>query len=374
MPLRLMLLVLSGTLAAAEFHVAVDGAPTNDGSRAKPWDLATALAQPPAVRAGDTVWLRGGTYPVVGMLTARLIGTADAPIVVRAAPDERVVLDTGTSPANRIVVLGAHTWYWGFEITSSSPQRWTATYAVDGAAPRGGCIDLGLSGSATGIKLINLMVHDTSAAIGAWSGAVDVEIHGCVIWHNGFDAPDRGHGHGIYAQNERGTKTLSDNLILRQYSHGIHVYGSERASLDGFVIVGNIVLDNGVISTISEATRGILVGGGRVARDPVVRDNFVAYREGGIGIDLGYGQGVQGGEVRDNRIVARMAFALIGEASAITGNHALGALSGLDPARHPDNAWCRERPAGAWVVVRPNRYEPGRAHIAAIDFTGSGEV
>ncbi|HYE08116.1 MAG TPA: right-handed parallel beta-helix repeat-containing protein [Planctomycetota bacterium] len=375
MPPRLvLLLVLSGALAAAEFHVAVDGAPINEGSRANPWDVATALSHPAVVRAGDTLWLHGGTYPVVGMLTARLVGTAEAPIVVRAAPGERVVLDTGANPGNRIAVLGAHAWYWGFEITSSAPERWTATHGVDGHAPRGGCIDVGLSGTATGIKLINLMVHDTAGAIGAWSSAVDVEIHGCVIWHNGFDAPDRGHGHGIHAQNERGTKTLSDNLIVRQYSHGIHVYGSERASLDGFVIVGNIALDNGVISTISEATRGILVGGGRVARDPVVRDNVVAYHDGGIGLDLGYGRGVQGADIRDNRIVARLAFAFIGDADVITGNHVLGALSGVDPSRHPDNAWCRERPSGAWVVVRPNRYEPGRAHIAAIDFTGAGEV
>ncbi len=239
--------------------------------------------------------------------------------------------------------------------------------------PRGGCIDLGLAGTAVGVKLINLMVHDTNGAIGAWTDAVDVEIHGCVIWHNGFDAPDRGHGHGIHAQNQRGVKTISDNLIVRQYSHGIDVYGGAKDALDGVVIVGNIVIDNGVVSTVTGATRGILVGGGRVARDPVVCDNVVAYARGGIGIDLGYGKGVQGAEVRGNHVLAGMAFALIGDASVIAGNHTVGALSGVDPSRYPANAWSHERPAEAWVVVRPNGYERGRAHIAAMVFDGAAE-
>ncbi len=108
---RSSLLVLSGALAAAEFHVAVDGTPTNNGSRGKPWDLATAWSQPLLVRPGDTIWLHEGAYPVIGALTARLSGTPDAPIIVRAARGERVVLDTGDDPDNRISVLGAYTWY-----------------------------------------------------------------------------------------------------------------------------------------------------------------------------------------------------------------------------------------------------------------------
>src|SRR6266508_3813642 len=47
---------------APEFFVSAEGSPSGDGSFAKPWDLATALAGPPDVTPGSTIWLRGGTY------------------------------------------------------------------------------------------------------------------------------------------------------------------------------------------------------------------------------------------------------------------------------------------------------------------------
>jgi hypothetical protein len=38
-----------------------------------------------------------------------------------------------------------------------------------------------------------------------------------LIFYNGWDSPsgDRGHGHGIYTQNQNGTKTLDNNFIFR---------------------------------------------------------------------------------------------------------------------------------------------------------------
>src|SRR4051794_17558684 len=89
--LSLALLCAALPARTAEFHVAPDGRSDGDGSRARPWDLATALAQPPAVRPGDTVWLRGGTYR--GTFTSRLTGAPGAPVTVRQAPGERATVD-----------------------------------------------------------------------------------------------------------------------------------------------------------------------------------------------------------------------------------------------------------------------------------------
>src|SRR3972149_210724 len=47
---------------AAEYYAAPYGTPGGDGSYDNPWDLATALAQPPALQPGDTLWLLGGYY------------------------------------------------------------------------------------------------------------------------------------------------------------------------------------------------------------------------------------------------------------------------------------------------------------------------
>jgi hypothetical protein len=44
-------------------------------------------------------------------------------------------------------------------------------------------------------------------------------VYGCLIYYNGYDATDRGHGHGIYSANAAGnaTKKIRDNMILDQF-------------------------------------------------------------------------------------------------------------------------------------------------------------
>src|ERR1017187_2552640 len=78
----------------AEFIVAPDGGPGGTGSTPSPWSLATALAQPATVHPGDTIWLRGGTYP--GKYVSYLTGTSTAPIVVRSYPGEWAKIDSGS--------------------------------------------------------------------------------------------------------------------------------------------------------------------------------------------------------------------------------------------------------------------------------------
>ena len=92
-----VVVVSASAAAAAEWHVTPAGRPDGDGSRGKPWDIATAFAQPPVVKAGDTIWLHGGTYPLQRALTSRLTGTKDAPIIVRQCLGESATIDVGAS-------------------------------------------------------------------------------------------------------------------------------------------------------------------------------------------------------------------------------------------------------------------------------------
>ena len=78
-------------LLSNQFYVAPDGTPSGDGSINKPWNLQTALSQPAAVKPGDVIWVRGGTY--VGNFQSSLSGTANSPIVVREFSGERATLD-----------------------------------------------------------------------------------------------------------------------------------------------------------------------------------------------------------------------------------------------------------------------------------------
>src|SRR5262245_9409383 len=81
--------------APSGFHVAVDGSPSGDGSASAPWDLPTALLHPSSVKPGDTLFLHGGVY--AGGFVAKLVGTIEAPIVVRSFPGEWAVLDGASS-------------------------------------------------------------------------------------------------------------------------------------------------------------------------------------------------------------------------------------------------------------------------------------
>ncbi|HET6583658.1 MAG TPA: hypothetical protein VFG69_09425 [Nannocystaceae bacterium] len=354
--------------AAAEWHVTPDGAAEGDGSEASPWDLATAMAHPAAVMPGDTIWLHGGTYPIVGGLTGVLVGTLDQPIVMRAVAGERVTLDTGDSAENRIFIEGAYAWYWGFEVTSSAEDR----YADDGnAADRGYSIDAGSSGN-PGIKLINLVVHDTQGAIGFWSGLTDEsEVYGCLIYFNGYDFEDRGHGHAIYTQNVEGAKIVRDNVMFGQYSHGIHAY-TEGGQINDFVMEGNISFENGVVSTISGRTRNLLVGGAPVAENPQLRENYGWFDRGdgdGTSCDIGYGSGTADAIAEGNVCAGGIAFRVDGTPMSIAGNTFVGSVEGLDAGMFPDNdVYPDGAPSGAQSFVRPNAYDPDRAHVVVFNW------
>src|SRR5262249_27350646 len=148
------------------YYAAPDGSSNGDGSLAQPWDLATALSDS-SIGPGDTIWLRGGTYR--GTFTSRLNGSASAPIKVRQYPGERAIIDGGTSHfVNILTVGGSYTWFWGFEIMSSDPNRVsTQTGSNPSDIGRGGGVAIAQdSSTGAGLKFINLIVHDTAQGFG----------------------------------------------------------------------------------------------------------------------------------------------------------------------------------------------------------------
>jgi hypothetical protein len=402
--------------SAAEFYVRPDGSPQGDGSREAPWDLATALSQPEAVQPGDTIWLGEGTYR--GGYTSQLTGTVDAPIVVRGQPGGRVTIDMNPRDERDSAsfnIAGADVVFRDFEVMSSHPVRVTEIAGSWPADIRRGSVDV----RGSRIRLVNLVVHDLAGGFGFWSSGEGGEISGCLIYNNGWRGPDRGHGHGIYAQNALGTKRLADNIIFHQFGYGIHVYGSEKASLKGFEIEGNIVFENGCLAATGNRTTGILVGGGSPAERIAVNDNVVyggnvrlGYTWGAISEDVVCtGNYIDGGlvvrdfrsaRVRENTVVAESNVVQLegaerllldgldwdentyfvtdgrwGECAAIEQNKSRGVtfaewreVTGADGA----STLTRGAPTEPRVVVRPSLYEGGRAHVAVVNPGGLSEV
>ncbi|HXF96521.1 MAG TPA: right-handed parallel beta-helix repeat-containing protein [Gemmatimonadales bacterium] len=377
-----------------------DGSPSGDGSFAKPWDLGTALAGPAAVTPGSTIWLRGGTYADGSLFghgyVSTLTGSADAPIVVRQYPGERATV------TKFLTIRGAYTWYWGFEIVHPAPH---AGYAH------------GVNDRGPGTKLINLVVHDASAS-GIFIGpeATDAEVYGSIVYNNGrtdkFD-------HGIYCQS-RSRLVLRDNIVFDNWAVGIHCYvepeHGPEAALENIQLAGNVAFNNSVWALPRE---DILVGGERPASGIRVEQNYTyrsvpsAAKIADVGYDFVVNEDVV---LANNYLVGGWLHIGRWTSATITGNTLfnpagdglvwiLGDLSGHDwsgntffgdptaPAWRHDTSgvttfdewrvltglsspgsYAGPAPTGVEVTVRPNRYEPGRAHIIVYNWARQSTV
>jgi hypothetical protein len=362
--LSLLLIAHPGGGRATSYFAAPWAAADGDGGFDRPWPLSTALAHPPAVQPGDIIWLRGGVYH--GPFTSRLTGAQGAPITLRAYPGERATLEGCSCPDSVLTVNGAWAWYWGFEIRSSDPNR--TTDAVRGA---------GVTILAPNTKFINLIVHDNNQGFSFWTPAVDAELYGNLVYYNGWDEADRGHGHGVYSQNADGTKLIADNIIFGQFSHGIHIYGTEEAPLDNFDVQGNALFQNGAVSKTSGYARNLLLGGGRVARNANVLRNYTYYPvdQGAGENNLGYRAGCLDANVRENYLVGGTALAVINcQGLTFANNLVYGTMAVAVQTEYPDNQYLAARPSTPSVFVRTNRYERNRATIIVYNWQRAESV
>lgn len=405
----------AATARAAEFFVAPDGKPTNAGTRESPWDLPTALAHPAAVKPGDVIWLRGGTYS--GHVSSKLAGTPEQPITVRQAPGERATIDCRRADGQPTIfaVDGPDVRFQDFEVTCSEPRR---------ATPQSGSwpTDLyrgGIQCKGDRVSFINMAIHDCATGLGMWSAGESGEAYGCLIYNNGWTGPDRGHGHGIYTQNERGTKKIVDNLIFNQFGYGLHAYGSSKATLEGYHIEGNVLFDNGILVGDGSRSSNILVGGNNRAARIALVSNYV-YHTGleQTCLQIGYGPKSVDLELRNNTIAGFMRI-MDWERAVVEGNTFVGKTSLIElhaadvkafrwnknrylsnelrfapfavmaPNGKTIGDWpkWRERtgfdadgqyekgtPRGTEVFMRPNRYEPGRANVVVFNWGKAATV
>lgn len=343
-------------------YVAPNGVAGRDATIANPIDLATALSSAGPARPGDTIWVRGGAYR--GAFTSTLNGTSAAPITVRQYPGERATLDNAATPTvPTLVVNGSWTIFWGLEITNSYPERFVS-----------------VSGRGTGLdiygpnnKFINMVIHDAQNGVGFWSGAVNSELYGSIIYNNGIEWTDRGHGHSIYTQNQTGTKRIVDNIMFNGFSFGIHAY-TQGGAIDNFVMDGNVSFNHGVLSA-GGLKSDLLLGGGQIAHNAVITANhfYNSPGLGGRGADIGYGTPCADSRVQNNVFASDWALNLACSNTTFSGNHVYGGVN-FSAGSYPSNTYYGARPTGSWVSVRANQYEAGRGHIVIYNWSRASQV
>ncbi len=92
------------------FYISVNGSSANSGTQNSPWSLGYAFdGANGSIRPGDTVCISGGTY--AGRFVGKLNGTASNPIIVRAIPGQRAIIDGGPPIGSLTQATGTHTAY-----------------------------------------------------------------------------------------------------------------------------------------------------------------------------------------------------------------------------------------------------------------------
>ncbi len=409
----------AGHSATKDFYVAPNGRPDGDGSKERPWDLATALAQPAAVKPGDTIWLRGGTYNGPGArngpngFTSYLQGTSSSPITVRAyggpwPVGERVRIDSGTSGQPSITVFGpggiqgSNVWviFRDLELFSSQTQRTTNNPGP--YPPDTPYFEQGISLRSGYVKVINCIIHDVRDGIGQWWESTGSETYGNIEYFNGWRGPDHGWGTGFAYARSRSTdpvpsKRIADNIGFQTFDSNAQIYveGHPVATLQDILFEGNVMFNAGEFTrpyggyTGSSGSANFLAGSsqGTVVLRLVFRNNFsyMSPMLDGLGNggtnDIGLYSNTDGLIVTNNYLVGASApnpGALILHShpnTTMTGNTFIGGISGFTSAEFPSNTYIASRPASDKnIFVRRNEYEPGRAHIIIYNWDRSATV
>ena len=338
---------------AGDLHVAADGKPDGDGTEAKPLDLATAVGAAERVKPGDTVWLRGGTYRHAvregdgAAYDVTLRGSAGQPVVIRPRTGERVTID-GTL---RVIDPSDFVWIRDLELTVSEPRKEVkqpGSWPSDLGRPHGGLEVRGGEGG----KYINLVIHGAAGGISLWTPATNAEVYGCLVYDNGWQGPDRHHGHAIYTQNKDGTKTISNNIMFARRdktdgSYSLHAYGSPRASVDNFVVEDNVFSGGPA-----------LLGGEGVSRNNKILRNFA---DTNIMAGYTWSEAAVDYEVRDNVVV---------NGAMVYNNCSNLKESGNLEVRDANS----KRPADERVVLLPNKYDENRAHLVVLNWPKRDKV
>jgi glucose/arabinose dehydrogenase/chitodextrinase len=220
-----------------------------------------------SLRAGDTLILHGGTYSqTCARVLANLHGTAQQPILIRAATGEHPVLtrpirSNGDYDQNNL------------EIDSSS------YVTIQGLTFKGGDVGIRLIGTNHHIALDSNEIAETgNAALTANSGDTDaLTIRRNHIHHTGLFKLGATEGEGLYLGCNNATCRVTNSVVEFNYIHDLR--GTSSGGNDGIEVKvgsGGNVLRHNVIhtTTVGTAFPCILVYGGGAAPN-VVEGNAV---------------------------------------------------------------------------------------------------
>lgn len=376
---------------ATDYYVSPSG--NGSGSISSPMSIAALCSGSSPVQPGDTAWLRGGNYGSTGngTINCQLQGTASAPITVRAYPGERATILGGLG------VYSNYVWYWGIEIQNSFTRSTAECGSFPSIKPPDGVF---FNQGSTGNKFINMIIHDVANGISDQQEAIGTEDYGNLLYNIGWASScDRGHGHALYLQNNGSSvKLVSDNLGWNSFDIGMQAYAGS-ANISNIWFVGNAFWNNGLPA--GHRVDNLYIGDAASPKSNILVQDSVMYNpldasEG----ETGYNEADSGSNyditLRNNYWIGAnptgyVTLMLTGwQTTNVTGNMFVGplSLSGIGAWNWGGNSYYKSTqpsadsgspasgsyPTGVRVLVRPNKYEQGRAHILILNFDKASSV
>ena len=274
--------------------------------------------------------------------------------------------------------------------------------------------------NAQNVKLINLIVHDVGHGAFMEDATHNIEMYGWIIYNGGNINATRSDGHGIYIHNDGiGWKVIRDNVVFDQFGFGIHAYtGIGPATLQNIVLDGNALFNNGTVSGFDNPN--LQLGGREIADNDTVTNNTLYFSPGASGFInavLGF-EGQMNGTVvaHDNYIVGGGATLDVGfwQTPRVSNNTFVGTSTMVNVHDSTTVGWQWQanhywrdptitewtfhgadytfanwktasglgstdqatpgQPSVTQVFVRPNQYEPGRAHVVIYNWGAQSSV
>ena len=334
------------------------GSSNAKGTYEDPLDLQTVLNVDSPAKPGELVILKEGRYS--GRFVSNVRGTLDSPIIFAGEPGKRTIIEGiyKEGEQDHALFIDQSRWveFRDLEITASSENRNTLTSGLQ------------IYGQNT--KIINCIIHDTGQAIFSSSAAINNELYGNIIYNNGFysESYGRGRGHGIYVQNQDGSKRIANNILFFGYGFGIHAY-TETGSIKGLNFERNVWFRAGASlegSSLDGSSDGILIGGATpVDRTKVIENYSWSPRPDSRNVRLGWGSTVENEfiEMKNNYFVGIIYVQGLWKAADIENNSFYGQPIHVSENDFPDNKYSNELPDKNKIVLHENEYDPNRKDL-----------
>lgn len=251
---------LSVYAAGSTYYVSPSGSDSNPGTLSSPWKTIGKAAY--YAKAGDTVYLRGGTYSEVVSIANS--GTSSSPITFTAYPSETPILDgKGSIPGSGSYLIMVHGDYVNISGIEVANSNYGGIY-IDGSYDIVDNVYVHHS-KAVGIY-VSKGQHSTVKNSRVWRNSLSNEYGNAGAWGSGLTAGRSGVSY----------VTFSNNQVWENWGEGISTYEATQIT-----IVGNISHDNYTTNIyISDATN-VLCDSNFVYMDPS------SYVYGGTGSNVG---------------------------------------------------------------------------------------